>query len=67
MTTSSFLDLTQLDFISLYGALVRPRLEYGIPASLPNILVDIKHLERNQRLTTRLATGIRHLPNEEKL
>ncbi len=67
MTTSSFLDLTQLDFISLCGALVRPHLEYGVPACLLNLLVDINHLERIQRLATRLATGIRHLPNEEQL
>ncbi len=37
------------------GALVRPHLEYG----MPNLVVDINHLERFQRLATRLVTGIR--------
>ncbi len=47
--------------IPLYGAQVRPHLEYGMPVSLPNLVADINHLERIQRFATRLETGIRHL------
>ncbi len=50
-----------------YGALVRPHLEYGMPACSPNLVADINHLERIQRLSTRLLTGMRHLPYEETL
>ncbi len=44
------------------GALVCPHLEYGMPASSPNLVADINHLERIQRLATKLVTGMRHLP-----
>ncbi len=54
------------DFIPLDGVLVRPHLEYGMPAFSPN-LADINHLERIQRLAKRLVTGMRHLPYEERL
>ncbi len=49
---NSVQDLSKLDFIPLYEALVRPQLEYGMPASLPNLVADINHLERIQRLVT---------------
>ncbi len=52
---------------SAYGALVRVHLEYGMPACSPNLMADNNHLERIQRLTTRLVTGIRHLPYKERL
>ncbi len=67
MIRRSFQNLSKLAFIPLYGALVRPRLEYGMPACLPNLVADVNHLERIQRLATRLVTGMRHLPYEEKL
>ncbi len=38
-----------------------------MPACLPNLVADINHFERIQRLATRLVTGIRHLPYEERL
>ncbi len=60
----SFQDLSKS---ALYEAFVRPHLEYGMPAYSPNPVADIIHLERNQRLTTRLVTGMRHLPYEERL
>ncbi len=41
--------------------------EYGMPDCLPNLVADINHLERIQRLATRLVTGIGHLPYEERL
>ncbi len=50
-----------------YGALVRPHLEYGMPACSPNLVADINHLERIQRLATRLVTCMRHVPYEERL
>ncbi len=36
----SFQDLSKSAFISLYGALVRPHLEYGMPACSPNRVQD---------------------------
>ncbi len=50
-----------------YGALVRPQLEYGMPARTPNLVADINELVRIQRLATRLVTGMCHLPFEERL
>ncbi len=67
MIRRSFQDFSKTVFIPLYGALVRPHLEYGMPACLPNPVADLNHLDRIQRLATRLATGIRHLPYEERL
>ncbi len=64
MIRFSFQDLSKSAFIPLYGALVRPHLEYGMPACLPNLVADISHLERIQRLATRLLTGMRHLPTK---
>ncbi len=37
-----------------------------MPACSSNFAADINHLERIQRLTTRLVTGMRHLPYEER-
>ncbi len=67
MLRRSFQDLSKSAFIPLYGALVRPHLEYGIPACSPNLVADINHLEQIQRLAIRLVTGMRHLPYEERL
>ncbi len=46
---------------------MRPHLEYGMPACSPNLVANINRLERIQRLATRLVTGKRHLPYEERL
>ncbi len=67
MIRRSFQDLSKSAFIPLYGALVRPHLEYGMPARSQNPVADINLLERIQRLATRLATGMCHLPYEERL
>ncbi len=67
MIRRSFQDLSKSAFIPFYGALVRPHLEYGMPACSPNLFADINHLEQIQRLATRLITGMRHLPYEERL
>ncbi len=67
MIRRSFQDLLKSAFIPLNGALMRPHLEYGMPACSPNLVTDINHLEQIQRLATRLVTGMRHLPYEERL
>ncbi len=67
MIRRSFQDLSKSSFIPLYKALVRPHLEYGMPACSPNPVADINHLERIQRLATMLVTGMGHLPYEERL
>ncbi len=41
--------------------------QYDMPTCSPNCVADINHLELIQRLATRLVTGIRHLPYEERL
>ncbi len=46
---------------------MRPHLEFGMPAYSQNLVADINHLERIQRLAARLLTGMRHLPYEERL
>ncbi len=46
---------------------MHPHLEYGMPACSPNLVADINHLERIQRLATRLVPGMRRLPYEERL
>ncbi len=56
----SFQDLSKSAFIPLYGALVRPHLEYRMPACSPYLAADINHLERIQRLATRVLTGMRY-------
>ncbi len=67
MIKHSFQDLSKSAFIPLYEALVRPHLEHGMPAYSPNLVADINHPERIQRLAKRLVTGMRHLPYEERL
>ncbi len=44
MIRITFQDLSKSTFIPLYGALVRPHLEYGMPAGSPNLVADINHL-----------------------
>ncbi len=67
MIKRSFQDLSKSAFIPLCGALVRPHLEYGMPACSPNLVADINRLELLQRLTTRLVTVMRLLPYEGRL
>ncbi len=63
----SFQYLSKSALIPLYGALVRPHLEYGMPACSPNLVADINHLGRIQRFAIRLVTGMRQLSYEEML
>ncbi len=65
MIGRSFQDLSKSAFIPLNEALVRPHLEYGMPACSANLVADMNHLHLIQRLATRLVTGMRHLPYEE--
>ncbi len=58
MIRRSFQDLSKSAFIPLYGALVRPHLEYDMSACAPNLVADINHLERIQRLATRLRDDL---------
>ncbi len=48
-------------FIRLYGALVRPHVEYGRLACSPNPAADINRLDRIRRLITKLIAVICHL------
>ncbi len=52
----SFQYLSKSAFIPFYEALVRPHLEYGVPASSLNLVADINHPELIQKLATRLVT-----------
>ncbi len=67
MIRRTFQMLSKLAFLPLSVALVRPHLEYGMPACSANLAADINHLERIQRLATRLITCMRYLPYEERL
>ncbi len=51
--------LSKSAFIPLCGALVRPHFEYGSSACSPNLVADINHQERIQKLVTRLVIGMR--------
>ncbi len=55
MIRRSFQDLSKSASIPLFGVLERLHLEYDMPAYSPNLIADINHLERIQRLATRLA------------
>lgn len=63
----SFARLTPRIFQSLYGPLVRSHLEYAVQAWSPYLQRDIDHLERVQRLATRMVYGLRSVPYEERL
>ncbi len=58
---------SKLAFLPLYGSLVRPHLEYGMQTCPPHFEADTNHLEQFPRLATRLVTGFRHSPYEERL
>ncbi len=63
----SLVTLTPEIFIPLFSILVRSHLEYAIQASSPYLKKDIDHLERLQRLATRMVKGCRGLSYEERL
>jgi ribonuclease P/MRP protein subunit RPP40 len=53
--------------ISLYKALVRPRLEYCVQAWCPNLAKDINLLEKVQRRATKMIDGFNKLSYERRL
>ncbi len=48
-----------IETLSCFSSIELLHLEYGIPACSPNLAADINHLEKIQRLATRLVTGKR--------
>ncbi len=67
MVLRSFYELSKTAFTPLYCALVWPHLEYAMEANAPTLRADISQLESVQRLATRLVSGLRHVPYEERL
>ena len=63
----SFARLTPSIFLPLYTSMVRPHLEYCVQANSPYLRKDIDHLEKVQRLATRMVAGYRELDYEERL
>lgn len=63
----SFKELPPQTFRLLYCALVRPHLEYCIQACSPYLARDVDHVEKLQRLATRMVKGFHSLSYEERL
>ena len=59
--------LTPDIFIPWYDSIIRPNLDYGIQACSPYLRRDIIHVERLQRLATRMVHGLHSLPYEDRL
>ena len=53
--------------VHLYKAIVRPHLEYCIQAWRPYLRKDIYMLEKVQRRTTKLITGLRDHSYDDRL
>ncbi len=67
MIRRSFVNLKPEILTHLYSTLVSPHLEYAMQASSPYLKKDIDHLERLQRLATRMVKGYRVLSYEERI
>ena len=63
----SFRFLDRATIMLLYKALVRPVLEYGLPAWSPFYTREIEAIESVQRRATKLVPGLSELPYEERL
>ncbi len=59
--------LLQRSFEIGFHPFIRSHLEYGMPACSPNPVAGINHLDRIKRLASRLVSGMRNFPNEERL
>jgi len=55
------------DFLIIYKSYIRPHLEYCIQAWSPYLQKDIYCLESVQRAATRLVSGFRNVPYEDRL
>ncbi len=51
----------------IYREIIRPHLEYAIPANCPYLIKDIYHLESIQRVTVRWVQGLRDLYYKDRL
>ena len=58
----SFKYLTKESFLLLYKSLIRPHLEYCVPAWSPYLIKDIDLLEKIQHRATKLVSDISSLP-----
>ena len=57
---------TRKGFLTLYNALVRPILEYGVQFWSPHFKKDIEKLERVQQRATKMIPALRNKPYEER-
>ena len=67
MLKKSFKFWDQRTFKKLYGAFIRPHLEYGASIWNPHQKKEIRRLERVQRRATKLVPMSRNLPYEVRL
>ncbi len=67
MIRRRFAILTPAIFRPLYLAMVRPHLNYAVPASFPYLQKDIQLIERMQRLPTTCVKSFRSLPYPVRL
>ena len=63
----AFYQLTPEIFRRLFTSLVRPILEYGLPAAYPMTAGEVDLLERVQRRGSKWVTGLRGLEYDERL
>ena len=67
MIRRSFKYLTKESFLLLYKSLIRPHLEYCIPAWSPYLVKDIDLLEKIQHHATKLVSNISSLLCTDRL
>ena len=63
----TFRYLDRNSFLLLYKAMVRPIIEYGIPAWTPLYLKEVDEIEAVQRRATKIIPGFSDLSYEERL
>ena len=59
MVRRNFRRLDRKDFLLIYKAYIRPRLEYSVQAWSPHLVKDIETLERVQMAATNLVPELR--------